>query len=48
LLTSFAWATVGEIAGIAAWVAFAGAALMAALVLAGLVHLRRSPGRSKA
>jgi hypothetical protein len=42
LLTSFAWGTVGEIAGIAAWVAFAGAALMAALVVAGLVHLRRS------
>jgi hypothetical protein len=42
LLTTFAWATVGEIAGIAAWVAFAGAAVMAALVIAGLVHLRRS------
>ena len=42
LLTSFAWATVGEIAGIAAWVALAGAAVMAGLVIAGLVHLRRS------
>jgi hypothetical protein len=42
LLTSFAWATVGEIAGIAAWVAFAGAVVMAALVVAGLMHLRRS------
>ena len=42
LLTSFAWATVGEIAGIAAWVAFAGAVVMAALVVAGLLHLRRS------
>jgi len=41
LLTSFAWGTIGRIAGIAAWVAFAGAALVAALVLAGLVHLRR-------
>jgi hypothetical protein len=41
LLTSFAWATVGEIAGIAAWVAFAGAFVMAALVIAGLLHLRR-------
>ena len=41
LLTSFAWATVGEIAGIAAWVAFAGALVMAALVIAGLLHLRR-------
>ena len=42
LLTSFAWATVGEIAGIAAWVAFAGGLVTAALVIAGLVHLRRS------
>ena len=42
LLTSFAWATIGEIAGIAAWVAFAGAAVVAALVVAGLVHLRRT------
>ena len=42
LLTSFAWATVGEIAGIAAWVAFAAAVVMAALVVAGLLHLRRS------
>ena len=42
LLTSFAWATVGEIARIAAWVAFAGALVTAALVIAGLVHLRRS------
>jgi hypothetical protein len=42
LLTSFAWATVGMIAGIAAWVAFAGAAVLAVLVIAGLVHLRRT------
>ena len=42
LLTSFAWATVGEIAGIAAWVAFAAAVMMAALVVAGRLHLRRS------
>jgi len=42
LLTSFAWATIGRIAGIAAWVAFAGAALMIVLVLAGVVHLRRT------
>ena len=48
LLSSFAWSTVGEIAGIAAWVAFAGAALMAALVLAGLVHIRRSAAPSRA
>jgi len=42
LLTSYAWWTIGRIAGIAAWVAFAGAAVMAALVVAGIVHLRRS------
>jgi hypothetical protein len=42
LLTSFAWATIGRIAGIAAWVAFAGAAVMIVLVLAGMVHLRRT------
>jgi hypothetical protein len=43
LLSSYAWWTIGRIAGIAAWVAFAGAAVMAALVVAGLVHLRRTP-----
>jgi len=42
LLTSFAWATIGEIAGIAAWVAFAGAAVMTALVIAGIFHLVRT------
>jgi hypothetical protein len=42
LLSSYAWATIGGIAAIAAWVAFAGAVVMAALVVAGLVHLRRS------
>jgi hypothetical protein len=42
LLSSYAWGTIGGIAAIAAWVAFAGAAVMAALVVAGLVHLRRS------
>jgi hypothetical protein len=42
LLTSFAWATIGEIAGIAAWVAFAGAAVMVVLVIAGAFHLRRT------
>jgi len=41
LLSSYAWSTMGRIAGIAAWVAFAGAAVMAALVAGGLVHLRR-------
>jgi hypothetical protein len=42
LLSSFAWSTIGEIAGIAAWVAFAGAAVMTVLVVAGVVHMRRS------
>jgi hypothetical protein len=41
LLSSYAWATIGRIAAIAAWVAFTGAAVMTALVAAGLVHLRR-------
>ena len=41
LLSSYAWATVGQIAGIAAIVAFVAAAVMAALVVAGLVHERR-------
>jgi hypothetical protein len=42
LLSSYAWSTIGRIAAIAAWVAFAGAAVMAGLVAAGLVHLRRT------
>jgi hypothetical protein len=42
LLSSYAWSTIGRIAGIAAIVAFAGAAVMAALVVAGLVHLRNT------
>lgn len=42
LLSSFAWSTVGRIAGIAAWVAYAGAAIMAVLVVLGLVHMKRT------
>jgi len=42
LLSAYAWSTMGRIAGIAAWVAFAGAAVMAALTVAGVVHLRRT------
>jgi hypothetical protein len=42
LLSSYAWSTIGRIAAIAALVAFAGAAVMAALVVAGVVHLRRT------
>ena len=41
LLTSFAWGRIGEIAAIAAWVVFAGAAVMTALVIAGIFHLVR-------
>jgi hypothetical protein len=41
LLTSFAWSRVGEIAAIAAWFAFAAAAVMTALVIAGIFHLVR-------
>lgn len=41
LLSSYAWATVGGIAGISAWVMFGGAAVMAGLSVAGIVHLRR-------
>jgi len=41
LLSAYAWSTVGMIAGYAAIAAFAAAALMAALVVTGLVHYRR-------
>lgn len=41
LLNTFAWATVGRIAGIAAIAAFVGAAVMLVLVVAGAVHLRK-------
>jgi hypothetical protein len=41
LLSSYAWATIGTIAGIAAVVAFVGAAVTTVLVVLGLVHLRR-------
>ena len=42
LLSSYAWSVIAMIAGIAAWVVFAGAALLAGLTVAGLVHLRRT------
>jgi hypothetical protein len=42
LLNAFAWSTMGRIAGIAATVAFAAAAVMAALVALGVVHLRKT------
>jgi hypothetical protein len=41
LLSSFAWARVGEIAAIAAWVAFGAAAVMTGLVIAGIFHVVR-------
>lgn len=42
LLNAFAWDTIGRIAGIAAIVAFVGAAVMAVLVGLGVVHFRRT------
>lgn len=41
LLNVYAWATVGQIAGIAAWVAFGAALVCLVLVIAGLLHMRR-------
>jgi hypothetical protein len=42
LLSTFAWSTIGRIAGIAAFVAFVAAGVMLVLVFAGLVHRRRT------
>lgn len=42
LLSAYAWSTVGMIAGIAAWVLFAGAAIMAILTGLGFAHLRKT------
>ncbi len=42
LLSAFAWSTVGRIAGIASTVAYVAAAVMLALVLAGVWHLRKA------
>jgi hypothetical protein len=42
LLSTFAWSTVGTIAGIAAIVAFVAAGVMAVLVVLGAVHRRRT------
>ena len=41
LLSSYAWATVGQVAGVAAIAAFATAAVMLVLVVLGFVHLRK-------
>ena len=43
LLSTFAWSTIGRIAGIAATVAFVAAGVMLVLVVLGLVHRFRSP-----
>jgi hypothetical protein len=47
LLSSYAWSTIGMIAGIAAWVAFGAAAVMLVLVVMGLVHLRRQSAQAR-
>lgn len=41
LLNAYAWSTMGRIAGIAATVAFAGAAVLAVLSVVGVVRLRK-------
>jgi hypothetical protein len=43
LLSTYAWSTIGEIAGIAATVSFVAAALMAVLVVLGVIHRFRAP-----
>jgi hypothetical protein len=43
LLSAYAWSTVGMIAGLAAIGAFLAAAVMAVLVIIGIVHYRRTP-----
>ena len=42
LLNAYAWSTLGRIAGIAAVAAFVGAAVMALLAGAGVLHVRRA------
>jgi hypothetical protein len=46
LLSTYAWSTIGNIAGIAATVSFVAAALMAVLVVLGVVHRFRSMHRT--
>jgi hypothetical protein len=41
LLSTYAWSTIGQIATIAGGVAFIAAGVMAVLVVAGVIHLRR-------
>lgn len=42
LLSTYAWSTIGTIAGWAALAAFIGAAVMGVLVMMGMIHLARS------
>jgi hypothetical protein len=48
LLSTYAWWTVGNVAGVAAFLAFVAAGLMAVLVVLGLVHHRKAPKLVKA
>ena len=43
LLSTFAWSTIGRIAGIAAIAAFVAAGFMVVLVVLGIIHRRKSP-----
>jgi hypothetical protein len=43
LLSTYAWDTIGRIAGIAAIVCFVAAAVTAVLVVLGIIHRRRTP-----
>jgi len=45
LLNAYAWSTMGQIAGIAALAAFATAAIMFVLSVAGVVHMRKATAR---
>ena len=42
LLNTYAWWTIGRIAGIAAWVAWAAAVVCLVLVIAGIAHMSRN------
>lgn len=46
LLNTYAWSTLGRVAGIAAIAAWIAAAVMAVLVVAGVIHTRRHHERS--
>ena len=44
LLNAYAFGTIAKISGYAAWASFAGAGVMLLLSIAGVWHLRRTPG----